>query len=68
MESAWAWQPRRVVVGVGEELAEQAMWSRRGHGSPVGQSSSSEECSRAGEVESAWAWQPCRAVFVVGGV
>ena len=62
MESAWAWQPRRVVVGVGEELAEQAMWSRRGHGSPVGQSSSSEECSRAGEVESAWAWQPSRLV------
>ena len=38
------------------------MWSRRGQGSPVGKSSSEEECSRAGEVKSAWAWQPSRLV------
>ena len=43
-------------------VVEQARWSRHGHGSPVRQSSSSEECSRAGEVESAWAWQPSRLV------
>jgi hypothetical protein len=43
VESAWAWKPRRVVVGVGGEVAEQAMWSRRGHGSLVGWSSVSEE-------------------------